>query len=78
MDTDLGKHRLEKLTRPPAPGSKDAAAKPLQSDLSRIEQALSRMARGDYGYCIYCGGEMTLDSLERDPAADVCDGCRST
>ncbi|MEO0981448.1 MAG: hypothetical protein AAFX03_02220 [Pseudomonadota bacterium] len=45
------------------------------ADLARIEAALSRMEGGRYGYCVRCGGRISLGKLDADPAAPICDNC---
>ena len=44
-------------------------------DLVRIDQALSRIKDGDYGYCEDCGNEIPVGRLEIDPMAERCVGC---
>lgn len=41
----------------------------------RIEQALDRLAEGEYGYCAQCGEEIGLKRLEFDPAIQTCIKC---
>jgi len=52
--------------------SDDAAS---QQQLARIDAALSRMARGNYGYCTRCGQALGLQRLKDDPAASLCRDC---
>ena len=49
-----------------------------QAGLRRIEQALNRLADGDYGNCMVCDDEIEAKRLEHDPAAPTCVGCRES
>ncbi len=44
-------------------------------DKQRIEQALRRMAIGEYGYCLTCDEEIASKRLAIDPAASLCVNC---
>jgi RNA polymerase-binding transcription factor len=44
-------------------------------DKQRIEQALRRMAVGEYGYCLTCDEEIASKRLAIDPAASLCVNC---
>jgi len=46
-----------------------------QLQLARIDAALSRMARGSYGYCASCGSPVGLERLKTDPTASHCSKC---
>jgi len=46
-------------------------------ELREIDAALARMAGGNYGTCIDCGGEIELERLRRQPAAQRCFNCQS-
>lgn len=46
-----------------------------QGRLNRIEAALRRLERGDYGYCVSCDEEIPLKRLEIDPATERCVDC---
>ena len=55
--------------------------RPLKSGASadilfRVELALSRMENGDYGYCVTCDHPISIERLEEDPSAVVCNDCR--
>lgn len=43
--------------------------------LQRIEGALERMNRGDYGVCGHCGEAIAFKRLEADPSATLCIRC---
>ncbi len=43
--------------------------------LQRIEAALKRMDRDDYGYCTSCEEDIPLKRLEIDPAMERCVDC---
>jgi DnaK suppressor protein len=44
-------------------------------ELARIDAALERLAEGEYGYCVTCGGAIEPQRLELDPAIPLCLGC---
>lgn len=44
--------------------------------LGKIEKALARMERGDYGMCIECGVEIEVKRLEARPVTDLCINCK--
>ena len=46
-------------------------------ELREIDTALARMAGGNYGACIACGGEIQLERLRRQPAAQRCFKCQN-
>lgn len=41
----------------------------------RIERALTRIAEGEYGYCLDCDEEIPIKRLQVDPAAALCVHC---
>lgn len=43
--------------------------------LQRIEAALKRIEKGDFGYCVTCDEEIASKRLELDPAVPTCIGC---
>lgn len=44
-------------------------------DIKRIDAALQRLKKNDYGYCLGCDEEINLKRLEFDPATPVCISC---
>ena len=44
-------------------------------EMQRIDAALERINKGDYGYCITCGDDIEKKRLELDPAVPTCIGC---
>lgn len=44
--------------------------------LRKIDEALARIERGDYGYCETCGAEIGLRRLEARPIATQCIECK--
>ena len=46
-----------------------------QRDLIRIDQAMRRIADGDYGYCLTCDEEIPDRRLAIDPMAERCVKC---
>jgi DnaK suppressor protein len=45
-------------------------------ELRQIAAAKERMARGEYGDCVDCGGEIPLARLQAQPAAARCVPCQ--
>lgn len=43
--------------------------------LCRIEEALSRIETGEFGYCTDCGEPIALAKLMADPSASSCARC---
>ncbi|MFN3350124.1 TraR/DksA family transcriptional regulator [Pseudorhodoplanes sp.] len=54
-----------------------AAQRRRQGELVRIDQALQRMERGEYGACVSCGEDIEPKRLEFDPAVPTCLRCAS-
>ncbi len=46
-------------------------------ELKRIDAALTRMADGDYGFCVQCGEPIAEKRLAFDPATPLCIACAS-
>ena len=44
-------------------------------EMQRIDAALERIDKGDYGYCITCGDDIEKKRLGLDPAVPTCIGC---
>lgn len=57
----------------------EAAPDPLpevvRQELAEIEAALGRIADGDYGVCLACGGPLGLQRLRAVPEARYCLSC---
>jgi DnaK suppressor protein len=45
------------------------------AELRRIDAALARIAEGEFGYCLSCGGEIDPRRLDLDPTTAVCVDC---
>lgn len=45
--------------------------------IKRIEHALLRLRKGDFGYCDTCGIEIGLQRLEAQPTANLCINCKT-
>lgn len=52
-----------------------AAERRREVDLQRIEAALRRIDKGDYGLCTVCDEPIAQKRLEADPAAPTCVRC---
>ena len=57
----------------PAIGYGNEAKKKRQ--LAEIKSALSKLDMGNYGICIFCGGEISGERLEVTPEAQTCIRC---
>lgn len=54
-----------------------AAQRRRQMELVKVDQALTRLDDGDYGYCTSYGEEIAAKRLEHDPAVPTCLVCAS-
>ncbi len=48
-----------------------------QAELKRIEQALARLAEGEYGECVSCGAKIGAKPLNAEPSVATCIDCAS-
>ncbi len=55
--------------------SDTAAGEDRQHDIDRIDAALRRLDRGRFGHCLYCGDQISVRRLDRDPAVESCSAC---
>ncbi|MEQ8557774.1 MAG: hypothetical protein RIB03_05610 [Henriciella sp.] len=46
-----------------------------EDDLKRIDAALRRLDTGAFGHCLYCGDQISVKRLDKDPAIDSCAVC---
>ncbi len=46
-----------------------------ESELARVQSALQRLARGEYGRCVRCGAGIPPARLQALPQADTCPDC---
>lgn len=46
-------------------------------ELNELRLALERMARGEYGICIFCKQPIPVSILREHPTAHFCDSCSS-
>ncbi|MDU8913725.1 TraR/DksA family transcriptional regulator [Aestuariicoccus sp. MJ-SS9] len=46
-----------------------------QAEIGRITRALKRIADGEYGVCLECGGEISEERLDVVPDAPLCRNC---
>lgn len=46
-----------------------------QQEMDRIDQALKRLAAGEYGECLACGEPIAKKRLAFDPSASLCIDC---
>lgn len=45
------------------------------ADIKRIDAALRRLENGRFGLCLYCGDQISMKRLDRDPAIMSCGTC---
>jgi DnaK suppressor protein len=45
--------------------------------IKKIDEALERIEKGEYGYCDSCGVEIGLKRLEARPTATLCIDCKT-
>ncbi len=46
-----------------------------QAEIAQIRAALERVARGEYGFCVRCGEEISEQRLDVLPATPFCPRC---
>ncbi len=46
-----------------------------EDDIKRIDAALRRLEDGRFGLCLYCGDQISMKRLDRDPAIMSCGTC---
>lgn len=46
-------------------------------ELEEINQALQRIDKGEYGVCVACGDDISLERIKAIPFADKCIHCES-
>jgi len=75
---ELDQSRVGRLSRMDAMQAQEMAleaARRNQRHLSRVEQALQRIEKVEYGYCLKCGEDIDPRRLAIDPAATHCIDC---
>ncbi len=75
---DLDQSRLGRLSRMDALQGQAMAQeveRRRQGELARIDAALARMKKGEYGYCLKCGEDIATARLALDPSATLCIDC---
>ncbi len=45
--------------------------------IKKVDEALTRLSEGEYGYCDSCGVEIGLKRLEARPTANLCIDCKT-
>jgi len=45
--------------------------------IKKIDEAITRIERGEYGYCDECGVEIGVERLEARPTAELCIDCKT-
>lgn len=75
---ELDQSRVGRLSRMDALQSQAmslATDRRRQAEILRVEAALKRLERGDFGYCTACGEAIAMSRLELDPATPTCIDC---
>ena len=44
-------------------------------EIKRIESAIKRLNKGEYGYCVTCGETIETKRINNDPTVATCIGC---
>ena len=52
-----------------------AAGRQRDTQIARIRNALDRMDKDEFGFCVKCGEDIPEPRLEADPAAHLCLAC---
>lgn len=67
--------RLSRMDAMQQQAMADAEARRRQTDIARIDAALTRIEEGDYGWCLTCGEAIAEKRLAIDPMATRCISC---
>ncbi len=67
--------RLSRMDAMQQQAMADAEARRRQTDIARIDAALTRIEEGDYGWCLTCGEAIAPKRLAIDPMATRCISC---
>ncbi len=67
--------RLSRMDALQAQAMSQASGRRRELTLKRIEVALGRLERGEYGYCQNCEERIAPKRLNFDPVASLCIGC---
>ena len=67
--------RLSRMDALQAQQMAQETARRRKIQLQKIESALRRIDKGEYGYCFICGEEIEPARLDFDPACTRCTGC---
>lgn len=69
--------RLSRMDAMQAQAMNQAAQARRHQELERLQQALQRLAKADFGYCEACGETISMGRLMLDPGAEYCIRCAS-
>ena len=69
--------RLSRMDAMQAQAMSQASGRRREHQQHSITAALSRLDRGEFGYCRECGEPIARKRLEFDPTAVLCIGCAS-
>jgi len=69
--------RLSRMDAIQVQAMAEETARRRETEIKRIDSALSRIVAGDYGWCTSCGEAIALKRLENDPATPLCIDCAS-
>jgi len=78
VPVELDQARVGRLSRMDAMQQQamaQASARRTEVERQRIQTALGRLRKGDYGYCVKCDEEIAEKRLNVDPATLLCIEC---
>lgn len=70
-----GVGRLSRIDAIQVHAMAEETARRRETEIKRIDLALSRISAGEYGWCTSCGEAIALKRLENDPATPLCIDC---
>ena len=75
LDQPIG--RLSRMDALQQQNMTQASRRAAQTRISLIDNALSKIGRDDYGYCMECEEDINLARLQAQPEAPFCLDCQS-
>lgn len=81
MKSPLGSGSADKISisrAPSKPAREGGALHDVQDgeeEIKRIDAALRRLEHGVFGLCLYCGDQISMKRLDRNPAIMSCSVC---
>ena len=75
LDQPIG--RLSRMDALQQQSMTQASRRAAEIRISKIDNALNRIKRDDYGYCLECEEEISFARLQANPEAPFCLDCQS-